>query len=98
MTVQLDHIIVAARDKEISAAFLAGTPKGDAAGPERKVTMPIFTGAASCARTAIGAKASAAAAAAASFLRSRMMSPRYCLGVFAAMAPEPGRCHLFFRE
>ena len=26
-----------------SAAFLAGTPKGEAAGPDKNVTMPILT-------------------------------------------------------
>src|SRR5450759_527898 len=70
-----------------SAAFRAGTPNGEAAGPERKVITPIFTAAGSCAKTEIGATANAATTAVASFLRPRMISsPRYCLGLFVAIA------------
>src|SRR5262245_50489112 len=55
----------------ISAAFRAGTPNGPAAGPERKVTMPILTGA--CAQAQVAA--SAVTAAARQWANDRSMAP-----------------------
>src|SRR5919204_592897 len=70
-----------------SAEFFSGTPNGAAAGPDRNVTMPIFTG--SCA-SAAGASAVAASASTICLMRPTM-SLSSVMVFSAAGRPRPAR-------